>query len=343
MVQAIRRLLVSSLIAAAAPALAACGGGSAGAPAFAPNLANGTDAGATSPFRAAGLPAPDTVPVLGGCSVFPADNPWNADISQSPVDPNNANYMAHMHAGTTFLHPDFGHNPHYGIPFELAPASTPFVPITFTAYGSQSDPGPYPIPHNARIEGGSKSNGDRHVLAVYEGTCHLYEMYRSFHNGAGWKAASGAIFDLSSNKLRPDCWTSADAAGLPITPGLPKVDEVIAGVINHAMRFTVGTTQAAYVHPATHFASSSTNPNDPPMGLRVRLKAAYNLSGFHGQSLVILTALKKYGAFLADNGSDWYFTGSTDSRWNDNDLNQIKSVPASAFEVVQLGQLFTHC
>jgi hypothetical protein len=283
------------------------------------------------------------VPILGGCPMFPADNPWNTDVSQVPVDPNSANYMAHMNAGTTFLHPDFGHNPTYGFPITIAPPSQPFVPITFTAYGSQSDPGPYPIPPTAKVEGGKHSTGDRHVVVLYQGNCHLYEMFRAFYVNPGWKAGSGAIFDLSSDKLRPDCWTSADAAGLPITPALPRVDEVNAGLINHAMQFTVAKTQAAYVHPATHFASSSTDPNDPPMGLRVRLKATFNLSHFHGQSLVILTALKKYGMMLAQNGSDWYMGGSADPRWNDADLHQIKTVPASAFEVVQLGTIYTHC
>jgi hypothetical protein len=283
------------------------------------------------------------VPFLGGCQVFPADNPWNTDISQSPVDPNSANYLAHMNAGSTFLHPDFGSNPHYGIPVTLAPPNTPYVPMKFFRYPGQSDPGPYPFPKNARVEGGRGSGGDRHVLVVGEADCHLYETYDSFYVGPGWRAANGAVFDLSSNALRHACWTSADAAGLPITPALPKYEEVQAGVIEHALRFTVANTQAAYVHPATHYASSSHDSNDPPMGLRVRLKASFDLSSFHGQSLVILTALKKYGMLLADNGSNWYVTGASDKRWNDNDLDQIKTVPASAFEVIKLGTIYTKC
>ncbi len=285
----------------------------------------------------------DNVPVLGGCQVFPADNPWNTDISQVPVDPNSDNYMAHMNAGSTNLHPDFGSNPTYGIPVTLAPKSTPYVPIKFFLYGDQSDPGPYPIPKNAKVEGGKGAKGDRHVLAVGEKDCHLYEMYDSFYVGPGWRAGSGAKFDLSSDKLRPECWTSADAAGLPITPALLKVDEVNAGEVDHAMRFTVAKTQAAYTHPATHYASSSHDPNDPPMGLRVRLKASYDISGFTGASYVILVALKKYGMLLADNGSDWYITGATDHRWNDTDLDQLKTVPASEFEVIKLGQIYTNC
>ena len=283
------------------------------------------------------------VPKLGGCSMFPADNPWNTDISQASVDPNSANYLAAMNAGTTNLHPDFGHDKHYGIPVTLAPKKTPFVPMKFFSYPDQSDPGPYPFPKNTQIEGGKNSTGDRHALVVGEVNCHLYETYDTHYVGPGWRAANGAVFDLSSDKLRPDCWTSADAAGLPITPALVKYDEVQNGEIDHAMRFTVATTQAAYQHPATHYASSNTNPNEPPMGMRVRLKAAFDTSGFTGESLVILTALKKYGMFLADNGSDWYISGATDTRWNDNDLDQLKTVSASNFEVIQLGQLYTDC
>jgi hypothetical protein len=283
------------------------------------------------------------VPVLGGCQVFPSDNPWNTDISQAPVDPNSANYLAHMNAGSTNLHPDFGSNPKYGIPVTLAKPSTPLVPMDFVDYADQSDPGPYPFPKNAKIEGGKNAHGDRHVLVVGEKTCDLFETYQSYYVGPGWQAANGAKFDLSSNKLRPECWTSADAAGLPITAPLIKYDEVAAGEIDHAMRFTVATTQAAYTHPATHYASSSHDANDPPMGLRVRLKASFDLSKFTGESLVILTALKKYGMLLADNGSDWYITGASDTRWNDDDLDQIKTVPASAFEVIQLGTIYKNC
>jgi hypothetical protein len=286
--------------------------------------------------------APSGGATLGGCAAFPANNPWNTDVSQLPVDANSANYLAHMNAGSTFLHPDFGHDIHYGIPITPVPGSQPFVPMKFE-YAHQSDPGPYPFPRDVGIEGGQHATGDRHALVVDRGNCHLYETWETKFVGPGWHAGSGAVFDLHSNKLRPNCYTSADAAGLPIAPALPRYDEIEAGAIEHAMRFTVATTQAAFVHPATHYASSSIDPNDPPMGLRVRLQASFDLTGFHGASLIILTALKKYGMFVADNGSDWYITGSTDSRWNDNDLDQIKTVPASAFEVVKLGKIFTDC
>jgi hypothetical protein len=278
-----------------------------------------------------------TGPTLGGCAMFPADNPWNRDVSNDPVDPNSANYIASIGAAVN-LHADFGSDPTYGIPYVVVPGTQPFVPITFTAYGSESDPGPYPIPSNAPVEAGS----DAHVLTLDSGNCTLYEMYHASKdfNGAGWFADSGAVFNLSSNALRPDGWTSADAAGLPILPGLGRYDEVTAGAINHALRFTVAQTQRAYVYPATHWASSSTNANLPPMGLRVRLKASYNISGFTGEARVVLNALKKYGMMVADNGSNWYITGSTDTRWNDTDLNQLKTVPGSAFEVVQLGTIY---
>ncbi len=276
-------------------------------------------------------------PSLGGCAMFPADNPWNRDVSNDPVDPNSANYIASIGAAIN-PHADFGSDPTYGIPYVVVPGTQPLVPITFNEFGSESDPGPYPVPPNAPVEAGS----DAHVLTLDSGNCTLYEMYHASKdpNGAGWFADSGAVFNLSSNALRPDGWTSADAAGLPILPGLVRYDEVTAGAINHALRFTVAQTQRAYVHPATHYASSSTNANLPPMGLRVRLKASYNISGFTGEARVVLNALKKYGMMVADNGSNWFISGSTDTRWNDTDLNQLKTVPGSAFEVVQLGTLY---
>jgi hypothetical protein len=278
-----------------------------------------------------------TGPTLGGCAMFPTDNPWNRDASNDPVDPNSENYIASIGAAIN-LHADFGSDPTYGIPYVVVPGTQPFVPITFTAYGSESDPGPYPIPSNAPVEAGS----DAHVLTLDAGNCTLYEMYNASKdpNGAGWFADSGAVFNLSSNALRPDGWTSADAAGLPILPGLVRYDEVTAGSINHALRFTLAQTQRAYVHPATHYASSSTNANLPPMGMRVRLKASYDVSGFTGEARVVLNALKRYGMMVADNGSNWFISGSTDTRWNDADLNQLKTVPGSAFEVVQLGTIY---
>jgi hypothetical protein len=207
-------------------------------------------------------------------------------------------------------------------------------------YADESDPGPYPIPPDAPIEGGVSSTGDRHVLVLDKDNCRLYETWNSHYLGPGWHCGSGAIFDLTSNKLRPDYWTSADAAGLPILPGLVRYDEaVLQQEVNHAFRFTVQSTQRAFIHPATHYASSNTDPNAPPMGLRVRLKANFDISRFSGAARVILVALKKYGMILADNGSDWFITGATDSRWNDEDLNQLKTVSGSAFEVVQTGPI----
>ncbi len=208
------------------------------------------------------------------------------------------------------------------------------MPITFTAYGSESDPGPYPVPLNAR----SSPAATPTCWWSTSGNCHLYEMYGAHQRGSGWDAASGAVFDLASNALRPDTWTSADAAGLPILPGLVRYDEVAAGVINHALRFTVDQSQNGFIHPATHQAGVA-NANDPPMGARFRLKASFDLTPFHGEALVILTALKRYGMIVADNGSSWYVSGSTDSRWNDTDLNQLKSVPGSAFEAVATGPI----
>jgi hypothetical protein len=204
-------------------------------------------------------------------------------------------------------------------------------------YADESDPGPYPIPRDAPVEAG----GDRHVIVVDRDACLLYETFDSHYVGPGWRCGSGARFDLRSNALRPDGWTSADAAGLPILAGLVRRDEVLAGEIRHALRFTVRRTQRAYVHPATHFASDSRDPSRPPMGLRVRLKASYDLGRFRGAARVILTALKTYGMFVADNGSDWFITGETNTAWDDEDLDQLKTVPGSAFEVVQLGPLHT--
>jgi hypothetical protein len=236
------------------------------------------------------------------------------------------------------LHPDFGENPEYGIPYVVVPGTQPKVPITWTAYGDESDPGPYPIPANAPIEAG----GDHHVLVVDSGSCKLYELYRAVkrNNGASWSADSGAVFDLRSNALRPEGWTSADAAGLPILPGLVRYDEVAGGVIKHAIRFTADSTQNGWIHPALHPAGSD-NPSLPPMGLRVRLKANYDTSQFTGQARVIAVALKQYGMMLADNGSPWYFGGATDPRWNDDELNQLKDIPGSAFEAVQTGEIRT--
>ncbi len=277
-------------------------------------------------------------PTIGACPVFPIDSEWNRDITGDPVDPNSDAYIAKMNGATKHLHPDFGSNALYGIPWIMVDASQAKVPMTFT-YASESDPGPYPFPATAPIEGGPNGTGDRHVIVVDTSACKLYETFNSHFTNPGWQCDSGALFDLLSKALRPDGWTSADAAGLPILPGLARLSEVKNQSIAHALRFTMATTQMAYVHPATHYASSNTDPSEPPMGLRVRLKQSFDLSTFTGESLVILKALTQYGMFVADNGSDWFISGETNTAWDDNDLAQIKTVPASAFEVVKLGTI----
>jgi len=274
-----------------------------------------------------------SVPTVAGCPLFPANNPWRQDISGLAVSSYSAAWVASAGA-SAHVHPDFGSDPSYGIPYSEVPAGQAKVPVTFTAYGDESDPGPYPIPSTAKIEAG----GDRHVL-VASGDCKIYELYGAVRSGSGWKASNGAVFDLTSNALRPDGWTSADAAGLPILPGLVRRDEVQSGHIDHALRFTVSTTQRGYISPATHQAGSTSSASYPPMGARFRLKASFDLSHFHGASLVILQALKKYGMFVADNGSNWYISGATDTGWDDDDLNQLKTVPGSAFEVVDTGPI----
>jgi hypothetical protein len=275
---------------------------------------------------------------LGTCSVFPSDNAWNTDVSSAPLDPNSNDYLAQILAdGGDFLHADFGGGGAYGIPYVTVPGSEPTVPVNFFDWPGESDAGPYPVPLGAPIEGGS----DRHVIAVDRDHCVLYEMYNATPSANQWSASNGAVFDLESNALRPDGWTSADAAGLPIFAGLARYDEVAAGEITHALRMTVSRTQQGYIDPATHSASSSMNPDRPPMGLRLRLAASYDISGFTGQARVILEALKKYGVLVADNGSNWFITGAADSRWDDDDLNQLKTVPGAAFEVVDTGPIHT--
>jgi len=273
---------------------------------------------------------------LGTCTVFPPDNPWNTDISGFTPDPNSNNYINSIGV-SGFLHPDFGSNPAYGIPYVVVSGTQEKVDIDFTDYGDESDPGPYPIPPNAPVEGAGAA-GDRHVIAVDKDNCKLYEIYNSAYIGPGWSASSGAVFDLRSDALRPDYWTSADAAGLPIFAGLVRYSEVSAGAINHAIRMTANNVQKGFIHPATHEVGSN-NALYPPMGARLRLKASYNISGFNPTAQIILTAFKKYGLFLADIGSNWYFQGAPDPRWDDTALNQLKTVPGSAFEVVYTGPI----
>ncbi len=272
------------------------------------------------------------------CTLFPDDNAWATKIADAPLHPNSSRYIGYILGlgGTGRLHPDFGANPAYGIPYTIVPADQPGVPVTFD-YADESDPGPYPIPPGAPVEAGA----DSHVLVVRQGECKLYELFAARRNGAGWHAGSGAIFDLRSNALRPNTWTSADAAGLPIFAGLVRYDEVQAGRIDHALRFTVSRTQRGFIHPATHYASTVTDPSAPPMGLRLRLSASYDISRFTGASRVVLQALRDYGMIVADNGSNWFISGATDPRWNDADLGQLKTVPGSAFEVVDTGPVLT--
>ena len=296
--------------------------------------------------------APQPTPDLGagaslhGAQLFPSDNAWNRDVSNDPVDPNSDNLIAGMGL-TTSLHPDFGtvwDGAPNGIPYIVVAGNQTPVAINFTAFGSQSDPGPYPVPPGAPIEGGPGGTGDRHVLVIDRDNWKLYEMYRAFpiNNGASWNADSGAVFDLNSNALRPAGWTSADAAGLPIFPGLVRYDEVFEQQeIKHAIRFTASITRRAYVAPATHWASSNTSVDRPPMGIRVRLKASVDISGFSPAMQVILRALKKYGLMLADNGSNWFISGAPDPRWNDNELNTLKNIKGSQFEVVKMTNVVT--
>jgi hypothetical protein len=282
-----------------------------------------------APVTPAPGPSAGTSPTVGSCAIFPPDNPWNTDVSQAPVDTSH-DYIGSL--GSMVLWPDFGGNGAYGIPYVSVPFEQPLVPITFDV-ADESDPGPYPTPLDAPVEGG----GDRHVLTLRQGDCKLFELYAATRQGSGWHAYSGAVWDLHSNALRPEGWTSADAAGLPILPGLARRDEADSGTIAHALRITVPTTQKAYIHPATHWASSNTDPNQPPMGLRVRLKASYDISGLRGQARAVAQALKTYGAIVADNAGSprVYVSGATDPGWNDDDLNGIKSIPASALEAVQ--------
>lgn len=275
-----------------------------------------------------------------GFRLFPDDNPWNTDISALPVDPRSDAYLTAMGLDTE-VHPDFGtvwNGAPNGIPYIIVDGSQTKYPATFY-YADESDAGPYAIPPDAPVEGGAGSTADRHVIALDADNRILYEMYDArFNETEGrWYAGSGAIWNLNTNHYRPAGWTSADAAGLPMLPGLVRYDEVQRGEIAHALRFTVSETQHAYVFPATHAADESTDPNLPPMGLRVRLRADYDISGFPPDVQVILRALKKYGMMVADDGGPWYISGAPDPRWNDDTLHEITRVMGRDFEVVNTG------
>jgi len=284
--------------------------------------------------------AASQAPKLAGCPVFPANNPWNRRVDRLPVAANSAAIIDSIGADTG-LHPDFGSGlwdgAPIGIPITVVGAGVPKSRVSFD-YADDSDPGPYPIPASVKIEGGN----DRHALLLDSSTCKLYELYALQRSGSGWHAGSGAIWSLRSNKVRPAGWTSADAAGLPILPGLARFDEVARGRIGHALRFTVEHTRRAYVYPARHYASDATDPSLPPMGLRVRLRADYPIAGFPRQARIVLQALKTYGMIVADNGSDWYISGAPDPRWSNDALHTLGRVPGSAFEVVDTSSLRPH-
>ena len=282
---------------------------------------------------------------LNGYRPFPSDNAWNTDVSNAPVD-LNSNAMINFIGGNVGLHADFGsgqyQGSYIGIPYLVVGSQQPLLDINYMAYGDESDPGPMPIPVTANIEGyPNPGSGDRHVLVLDTANCFLYELYSSYPQSNSWNADSGAAWDLQANEQRPYTWTSADAAGLPIFPGLVRYDEVAAGAINHAMRFTLALTRAAMTPPATHWAGNSTNANAPPMGMRLRLKASFDLSGYSTANQVILKAMKKYGLILADNGSSMYISGAPDDRWNNDDLHLLGNVTASDFEVVQMNPVYT--
>jgi len=275
------------------------------------------------------------------CTIFPATNAWNQRVDALPVAANSAQLIQSIGLGTG-LHPDFGSGLYdgqpIGIPYDVVSKKTRRFRAAFT-YADESDKGPYPIPKSVHIEGGRASTGDRHALLIDKDACKLYELYALYPKGGGWTAGSGAIWNLRSNALRPAGWTSADAAGLPIFPGLARYDEVARGVITHALRFTAARTRRQYVYPARHYASSSDDPALPPMGLRVRLKASVDISSFPKQSRIVLQALKTYGMLLADNGSNWYISGAPNPKWSNDDLHSLGRITGSMFDVVDTSSL----
>jgi hypothetical protein len=299
-------------------------------PAPSPAL-SGPSAGAT--------PAPP-----GSCPIFPADNVWHADVSRLPVLANSTTLVASIGAGAA-VHADFGSGSWdggpIGIPITTVPAGQATAPVSFQ-YRSESDPGPYPVPANAAIEGGSASTGDRHVIVYDPAHCRDFELYDAHLSGGGWQAGSGAVFDLGGNALRPAGWTSADAAGLPILAGLVRYDEVAAGHIDHAIRVTVPHSRDSYVWPARHAASSSSDPSLPPMGLRLRLKASVNIAGLPAQARVVAQAMQQYGVIVADNGSAWYISGAPDQRWSNDALHALGGLHGSDFEAVDTSSIMVN-
>lgn len=280
------------------------------------------------------LAAPAGAP---NCPLFPANDVWNADVSALPVHPSSAQWLASANAATKRLHPDFGRTP-YGLPWVVVENSHPTATVRFE-YADESDPGPYPIDAATPIEGGRDADGDRHALMLNRESCVLYELYDAHWNNGAPAAGSGAVFDLKANILRPATWTSADAAGLPILPGLVRYDELLAGSISHAIRFTVRRTDKSFLWPARHQAGTRHDPGLPPMGARFRLKAGFDTTGYSARAQVVITALQRYGLILADNGSDWFFQGTQDERWDDALLDELKRIPAGQFEAVDESSL----
>ena len=313
-------------VTAGAGIILACLAASNGPSADASLLAPGPGVGATSANE------------VGGCQVFPANNYWNADITKLDVDSHSDAWMSHMSPDSN-LHPDFGpsygqQRVPYGIPITVVDDSHAKVDVKFQ-YGHESDPGPYPLGDDTKIEGGRNSKGDRHAIVVDSSTCELYETWRTQDKDDGWHAGFGATWDLHRNRLRHDGWTSADAAGLAILPGLLRYDEVEeAGLVTHAIRFTTDETQTRHIWPARHDAGSTSDPSYPPMGARFRLKASFPTSGYRADTVAVLEAMKTYGLVLADNGSPWYFQGTSDKRWPTDLLDELKTIPANAFEAV---------
>jgi hypothetical protein len=282
---------------------------------------------------------------LNGFLPFPSDNLWNKNISSSPVDPNSAAIINYIGSGIT-LHADFGQGEYQGsyigIPYAVVDGTQPLVNVNYNAYGDESDAGPMPIPLTANVEGyPNPGNGDRHVLVLDSANCFLYELYGAAPASPNWTAGSGAVWDLLADEQRPYTWTSADAAGLPIFPGLVRYDEVASGAIHHALRFTLQNSRAAFVLPATHWASTTSNANAAPMGMRLRLKASVDISSFSAANQVILNAMKQYGLIMADNGSSMYISGAPDERWDNDDLHNLDGISAGDFEVVQMGTVYT--
>jgi hypothetical protein len=316
---------------------------------------------------AAVLLAPDAAhalgpyPDLGSCTVFPAppvslsprapslptEAAWNQNISKAPRAADSAKVIAYIDShGGDRVHPDFGSPRAYGFPYAVVGTGARRLPIHYTAYGSESSPGPFPVPAGAPVEGGAHAEGDRHVLVVDRSTCKLYELYDAFYEATPkphWDAGAGVEWDLRSPALRPDGWTSADAAGLPIFPGLVRYEEATAGHVDHAIRVTMDSTRDAWVHPASHCAGDTESGGAPPLGLRLRLKAGYPLGEMGGAARAIAVAMKEYGLIVADNGSNWYISGTSDRRWDDGELDALKRIPGSAFEVVRSAAAVRPC